>query len=294
LPVVEVRSLAYRTDLMVRRLAGSSVVDRGDHLVVRTRENPWFHWGNFLLLDGLPAGGALEGWVARFGREFPGAGHVALGIDGTEFPESPELPSSLGLEVERGVVLTGRRPPPSGPAGTCAIRPLRTAHDWDEELRLRQDEADADGPRTSGHAEYLRRRTAEAARLVAQGWAAYFGAFQGDRLCSVAGIASDRGGVARYQNVATRAECRRQGLASRVLAEAGAFAASSMNADLLVIVADQGSDAARLYQSLGFTPAEAHLGLSASAARASGPAPNLPEAPRRGRGTGRPPPPSRP
>ena len=66
----------------------------------------------------------------------------------------------------------------------------------------------------------------EAAGLVASGGAEYFGAFDGDRLCSVAGIASDRQGLARYQNVGTLAEYRRRGLASRLLAEAGAFARS--------------------------------------------------------------------
>jgi ribosomal protein S18 acetylase RimI-like enzyme len=264
LPFVEVRSLAFRTDLMVRRLAGGTIDDRGDHLVVRTQENPGFYWGNFMLLTALPAGAAMDAWITEFRREFPDVGHIALGIDGTLFPDPPDIPPATGLEVDLGVVLTGTTPPTHGPtADGLVVRPLRSAHDWREELRLRRAELVEDGPLPPGHTEYILRRTAESVLLAERGRAAYFGAFEGDRLCSVVGIASDGRGVARYQNVATRAEFRRQGLASRLVAEAGAYAVASMGAELLVIVADHGSDAARLYASLGFTPVEAHLGLTA-------------------------------
>ncbi len=260
---MEVRSLSFRTDLMVRRLAGSTVVDRGDHLVVRTPANPTFYWGNFLLLPTLPVGPAIEEWMAVFRQEFPDAGHLSLGVDGTAFPDPLDLPPSAGFEVSLGVVLTGSRPPTPRPTPDgLTVRPLRSAHDWREELRLRRDESTDDGPLPRGHTEYILRSNAESALLAERGRAAYFGAFEGDRLCSVVGIASDGRGVARYQNVATRAEFRRRGLASLLLAEAGAHAVSTMGADLLVIVADHDSDAARLYESLGFTPVEATLDLT--------------------------------
>jgi ribosomal protein S18 acetylase RimI-like enzyme len=260
---VEVRSLSFRTDVMVRRLAGASVVDRGDHLVVRTPANPGFHWGNFLLLDTLPVGPAVDEWITAFRHEFPGTGHVALGIDGTTFPDPLELPPSVGFEVDLGVVLTGNRPPTPRPTPDgLTVRPLRSARDWREELRLRRAEQFEDGPPPPGHTEYLLRRTAEASGLAAAGRATYLGAFDGDRLCAVVGIASDGRGVARYQNVATRAGFRRQGLASLLVTEAGRQAVSSMGAELLVIVADRGSDAARLYEALGFAPVESTLGLT--------------------------------
>jgi len=49
---MQVQSLGYRTDLVVRRLAGSQLVEAGDHLVVRTPANPSFYWGNFILVGG--------------------------------------------------------------------------------------------------------------------------------------------------------------------------------------------------------------------------------------------------
>ena len=43
-----VRSLGYRTDLMISAINGE-VTDRGDYLVIRTPSNPTYYWGNFLL-----------------------------------------------------------------------------------------------------------------------------------------------------------------------------------------------------------------------------------------------------
>ena len=46
LAVVEVISLGFRTDVMLRGLEGSEVVDHADHVTVRTPGNPDFWWGN--------------------------------------------------------------------------------------------------------------------------------------------------------------------------------------------------------------------------------------------------------
>ena len=56
--LMDVVSLADRTDLALLQLGGSEVSDRGDHLVVRTPHNPAYWWGNFLLMAEPPAPGA--------------------------------------------------------------------------------------------------------------------------------------------------------------------------------------------------------------------------------------------
>ena len=81
---MDVRSLGYRTDVMVRERSGSSVTDRGSHLVVRTPENPTFWWGNFILVPGPPAPGDPTAWRELFAREFPDAGHCAIGVDSVD------------------------------------------------------------------------------------------------------------------------------------------------------------------------------------------------------------------
>jgi hypothetical protein len=52
---VHVISLGFQTDLMVRALEGSEVIDHPDYVTVRSPANPEFWWGNFLLLAAAAA-----------------------------------------------------------------------------------------------------------------------------------------------------------------------------------------------------------------------------------------------
>jgi ribosomal protein S18 acetylase RimI-like enzyme len=268
--------LGYRTDLMVRRLAGSSITDRGRCLVVRTPDNPWFHWGNFVLWADPPGEQGIDAWISVFAQEFPDATHTTFGIDGTESPGRLGHPSLAALEAESSVVMTAAQPPEVGAIEDgVAVRPLRSAEDWRQSLILRQEEEGQDHPVPPGHTLFLQRSIEESERLVSEGRAAYFGAFVDDRLRSVAGIVSDGSGVARFQNIGTHPDYRRRGLASALLARAGTFGLADLGADLLVIVADQDGPAAGLYRSLGFAPVEVQWGLSAP--RGPGSAPGEPE-----------------
>lgn len=107
LAAVDVISLGYRTDLMVRVLEGSEVVDHFGYVTVRTPANPDFWWGNFLLLPARAAQGEAGQWLSLFTAEFPAAAHVALGLDitgdtGTDLADFV----AAGLDVQRETVLT--------------------------------------------------------------------------------------------------------------------------------------------------------------------------------------------
>src|SRR5215469_16556194 len=100
-------SLGYRTDLMLLGLQGSVIEQRTGYQVIRTPANPTFHWGNFLLLDGPPAPGTVSSWMGTFAREFPGAEHVAIGVDNTSGDAGDEAElAAAGLEAELSTVLT--------------------------------------------------------------------------------------------------------------------------------------------------------------------------------------------
>lgn len=250
---MQVHSLGFRTDLMLRRLAGAEVVDMGGHLVIRTPDNPFFYWGNFLLIDPPPPG-TSQGWLEEFLREFPEAKHVAIGIDGID-GETGDVTELLtaGLEVEVNVVLTADRLTRPAPAVAAEIRPLVSEADWQQMVDARL-EIDEDG--SEGHREFVERKQAEARRLTLDGHGEYFGAFVDGVVRASLGIVTDGGGLARYQSVETHPNHRRQGLARALLVAAGDAALDRFGAKTLVIVADPDYVAIDLYRGLGFTDSE--------------------------------------
>jgi predicted GNAT family acetyltransferase len=106
---------------------------------------------------------------------------------------------------------------------------------------------------------YARGRIANERALVARGLGQRFGAFVDDALVSTAAIFVTHAGIARYQNVETHPDHRRQGLAAAVVYAAGQHAIAAYKIEMLVIVADHDGDAIRVYRSLGFVDTERHL-----------------------------------
>ena len=202
---------------MLRVLGGAEITDRGSYLVVRTPANPAFWWGNFILLASPPPPGEAGLWLSRFAAEFPGAGHVALGIDVTDANEvaSAEF-TDAGLRLECSTVMTARalyEPPRPNRAAKC--RQLDGDDDWRQSAELT---VACDGlPETAAGHAFLERRTAELRGLAEAGHGAWFGAFLAGRLACQLGVFSDGGGIARFQNVETHPATRRQGLAGTLV-----------------------------------------------------------------------------
>jgi GNAT superfamily N-acetyltransferase len=255
---VKVTSLGYRTDLMMRRLEGSEVTDYADHLVVRSPGHPGFWWGNFILLPQAPRPREAAGWLARFAEVLPDVQHVAIGVDAGD-PAAAErsgLPEA-GLQLERTTVLTAaavHEPPHVNRA--VEYRPLAGDADWQQSLDLRFAADDSGGAATRAFHE---QRTADARRVSENGHGAWFGAFAGGRLAAQLGVFSDESGVARYQNVETDPDHRRNGLAGTLVWQAGQWAQAHLSAHTLVIVADPDAGAIRVYRSVGFLDAETQI-----------------------------------
>jgi hypothetical protein len=234
---VDVTSLGFQTDLMVRGLEGSEIIDHPDHVTVRSPANPEFWWGNFVLLPTQAAHGPARPWLELFRAEFPGAGHLALGVDGTGGPGS-DLHSfaETGLEVNRESVLTApalREPP--RPNRDAEYRPLAGDSDWRQAVELQAtSDAAGGGPATRAFTEarYAARR-----RATEAGHGAWFGAFRNGELLAQLGIFA-LGPLARYQDVGTHPAAQRQGLAGTLVWVAGQYALGQLGARTLVILAD--------------------------------------------------------
>lgn len=259
----------WLTDLAVLRHGGSTVADRGDHLVVRTPDNPTYHWGNFVLVTDPAGVDDAEHWLGAFRSEFPDAEHVALGLPALPGPPSVEAYRRLGLEVGTDDVLWTQRMPEQRPlADGYDARALTNDDDWEQQVRtgLAENARSGEFPREA-HEVFLRARAATHRDLSDRGVARWFGAFTAEgALVADLGIV-DCGGVGRYQSVGTDADHRRRGLAGHLLGVAARWAADQGCTEW-VIVTETTNDAGRLYRSVGFEPDAVQVSVSRQAAGA--------------------------
>jgi GNAT superfamily N-acetyltransferase len=253
---VEVRSLGYRTDLAILALEGSQVTERGDHLVIRTPDNPGYWWGNFLLLRDLRPGSGGR-WLARFAAEFPDAQHITLGLDVTDAGRVD--PGELaGMTIERNAVMTAASVhAPPHPNTEAVFRTLDGDRDWRQSLELT---AALYAGEPGSDAGFLAARLAAQRALAEAGHGAWHGAFLDGTLVTQLGLITGKPGLARYRSVETHPAARRRGLAGTLVWQAGA-AALAGEASTLVMVADPQDVAIRVYRSVGFTVTEHQLGF---------------------------------
>ena len=259
---MEVQSLGYRSDLMLLGLQGSVVVDRGDHLVIRTPDNPGFHWGNFVLADQTWVNRPLSDLVAVFHAEHPKAGHLALGVDGVDglVWAGDEL-TECGLEVERSVVMTATEVhEPLHPNTEAVCRMLASNADWAAAVDLHAAEPGMFDP--AENRDFTERRMTARREQQDAGLGGWFGAFvDGEMVCGL-GLFTDGSGLGRFQDVMTVGSARRRGLASTLVHHASLVGIRDYAMRELVMVADPDYAAIRIYRSLGFTDSETQVGLA--------------------------------
>jgi ribosomal protein S18 acetylase RimI-like enzyme len=251
---VDVRSLGLRTELALLARAGSLVEDRGDHLVVRTPDNPTFWWGNCLVLRQPPSDVAsARRWLSTFEHALPGAPHRAFWVDGVDATTLDLEPLvALGLRAEESVVLTATAVhEPPRPNRVATYRPLVSDDDWDQQVHLSMV-----GEEVGHDLDFSTRRAAAYRGLVEHGHGRWYGAFLGERLVCSMGLFAAGSGLARFQSVKTHPDHRGQGLAGTLTHVAARFGLDELAARTLVMVADPSYLAIRVYRSVGFTDTE--------------------------------------
>ena len=250
------RSLGFRTDVALLVRAGSTAEQKSGYQVIRTPKNPSFWWGNFLLLDAVPAPDELTGWLHTFGWEFPEARHVALGLD-TQGEVTLDVPPAAGLQLVRSAVMTqtrGQSQAPPHPNTGAEYRPLRSDADWQQALTLRLAANDTLEPLS--YERFARRRLELQRELAGAGSGEWFGAFLDGQMVAGMGLYTATRGLARFQTVETHPGFRRRGLCASLVALAAAWGFERLGAHTLVMVADPDDAAIRVYRSLGFRERE--------------------------------------
>jgi ribosomal protein S18 acetylase RimI-like enzyme len=264
---MEIRSLAFRTDLAMLEHSGSRVEDHGDVLVVRTPDNPTYWWGNFLLLPAAPAdSGEADAWLARFEAELPGARHRTFGIDGVHGSLADLAPFAvLGYDTECSTVMTATEVhEPARPNTGATYRTLTTDADWQQQVELSRA-----GESEGYDLPFVTARAASQRRLVDAGYGAWWGAFEDGRLLSSMGLFTASPGLARFQSVKTHPDARGRGLAGTLVHQVSLYGFEELGASTLVMVADPDYLAIRIYRSVGFTDSESQLQAQRKPARLS-------------------------
>jgi len=260
---MKIQSLGYRTDLIFRSFDGQ-IIDRGDYLVIRTPTNPAFHWGNFLLFSHPPREGDIDVWRDLFAKEIgipPSTEHQVFGWDSPDGKEGVVQPFiEAGFYLDCSVVLTSSEPRiPTRSSSLVNIRTLETEADWEQavenQVGCREPEFDE-----SEYREFQKKQMARYRTMTTSGHGDWYGAFIEQKLVADLGLYHHEG-VGRFQSVETNPDFRRRGIAGKMIVEASRQAREKYNLHTLVIVADQDSDPARLYTSLGFELTEKQVGL---------------------------------
>jgi ribosomal protein S18 acetylase RimI-like enzyme len=266
--LADIRSLGYRTDVALLALGGSTVQQREGYLVVRTPANPLHWWGNFLLLPHPPGPEQTGRWLDRFAAEIPDARHVALGVDGTDGRvEDLQGMADAGLFVEAATVMTATAVhEPPHPNRDAEFRRLVSDDDWDQLVDLRVV-CNENGETAASYREFSRRKAATNRALVGAGHGAWFGAFEDGRLRTSMGLLRASEGLARFQSVETHPDARGRGLAGTLVHHVSRYGLDELGAAMLVMVADPGYSAIRVYRSVGFVDGESQLQAERAPAR---------------------------
>ena len=250
--------VGHRTDVVVLRLAGSSVEPDPAGVVVRTPDDPAYRWGNFLLVEGPTAphdGGVV---LDAYRSAFPGETTVRIGL-GTTAARVVVPPPLDRLDLQADVALVSTSAPVAPVPSVVDVRAVEGDAGWAAVLRLQRENGDvhdADG------VDFLTRQVASLRGAVERGGGRWFGAFAEEVLVGSLGIFIAGGGgsdEARFQAVDVLPAWRGRGTASALLAAGGRWALEEAGARRLVVVAERDSAALRLYRRLGMGAAGAEL-----------------------------------
>lgn len=260
--IVNLNSLGRRTDLIFARFVGE-VHDRGSYIAIKTPSNPGFHWGNYLIFRSPPRFGDLMNWTNTYRAEFTyydRIRHMTFTWDSAERGDPSEF-LAAGFHLDRGSVLTASTVTRPLKFNTeIEVRPLFTDAEWEQavmlQLACRESQFDE-----ASYLTFKSRQMAMYRKMSEQEMGRWFGAFLGEQLVGDLGIFHD-GLTARFQNVGTHPEFRRQGICGTLVYLSAQFALKDFGVGTLVMEADADYHAARIYESVGFRSTEENFSLA--------------------------------
>ncbi|MCA9835327.1 MAG: GNAT family N-acetyltransferase [Trueperaceae bacterium] len=255
---MKLKSLGYQTDLIFPGFEGE-VTDCGSYIRVRTPQNPGFWWGNFLLFEGPPKAGDFERWTELFRKEIgqpPATEHMVFAWDISQEKAVTHDFLEAGFKLEQSVVMTAESViKPANYNAQVQIRSLEKDEDFSELLELEILVDKEFGFGGSDHRLFLKRKIDRYRKMIDAGLGKWFAAYLDGKMVSYMGLFW-QGRLARYQNVGTHPDYRRQGIAGTLVHYVGNYGLENIGVDYLVMIADQNYFAKDIYASVGFRETE--------------------------------------
>ncbi|MCB0371316.1 MAG: GNAT family N-acetyltransferase, partial [Bdellovibrionales bacterium] len=226
---------------------------------------PEYHWGNYVIFDQPPQRGDLKKWTQIFDQEFnyyKEPHHYTFTWD-RERNEKGEYKEFLDahFSFDSGVVLsTDKLNSPTFPNDSLQIKKILSDKEWNDVVDLQVLCAD---PKffNDEYKKFKQEQMKQYRKMASSGLGNWYGAYLNNVLVGDLGIFHDNEN-ARYQNVETHPEYRRQGICGTLVYKSGAIAFEESGIKNLVMEADPDYHAARIYESVGFQPKETNYALS--------------------------------
>lgn len=252
---MNLQSIGYRSDLIFTEFDGE-VIDRGNYLVVHTRSNPNYFWGNLLIYPEPPAPGDFSNWCATFKREFtnPKIYHqtFAWDSDKKEMPCIQDFLSAGFIFEKRAVLLahvTDIKIPPKF-AEELMIKEISGTGEWEQMIALQLAAAHGDLPKSEWE-KFYRKQAELYQRMDGAGQGKWFGGYVDNHLVCGLGI-FHKLGLGRYQVVCTHPNFQRRGFAGTLVYQSAKYAFARMGIEQLVMCADPDYHAIKIYENVGF------------------------------------------
>lgn len=256
---MEITSIGFLSETLFQHYNGV-VRDLGDCAEVRTPDNPDFWFGNYLLLAKPPEPAAISLWKARFSAVFADARdvkHMCLqwADDGRDSSGIRAEFIRQGWKFSQCSVLatTGSTPVRPRPSG-LQMREISGADGWAKVLAnhvYTRPEGFAEAP----YRAFKIKRLQVFQALIKAGRGHWYGAFKGSDLVADMGI-FNREGISRFQEVSTHPAHRRQGICAALVHHVSCAEQAARPGNQMVILADRGEPAERIYKSLGYKEIE--------------------------------------
>ncbi|MGB0581057.1 MAG: GNAT family N-acetyltransferase [Limisphaerales bacterium] len=252
-------TLSFQTDSIFHRFNGT-VEDKGEYFVIRTRSNPTFYWGNYLLFKKPPDRECFSHWMSLSAEEFGmEPGHTTFCWDTAEPGDATAFVEN-GFQTDTFEVLTLSQLA-EGEVGNDQVQIRKLAYDseWKAVTEL-QIETGTPAVSTEAYRAFKEPQMLGYRKMQEAGRGAWWGAFRGSELVGDLGLFFDTDcTVGRFQSVETAPAHRGQGICRSLLRTVAADALKQ--ASNLVIVAEAGSHAAEIYRKFGFQNREYAYGV---------------------------------